>query len=158
MPAKKYILKSIDAPVIEGKLVKRDPGMGGIKLIIQEENIKSSLTKKDKRQKIYLKPLKTFLASNKQECEETYGKNAWGNSNSQLSNTWVEITSGDYDSFQKEFMFIRHILVDDQSLIANLNKVSRNEIKEFIIGEDRKIAKLSLMNKARIFVNLIRNI
>ena len=149
MPTKKFLLLEDFNPVIKDKLVEIDPGMGGIKLIYQEKDTKSSL-RFNNNKRIFLKPFKEVIAIDKKDCEITYGKGSWGNANNPISNCWVEITSKDYSNYNQDSIGIRFLVVKDTQLIKSLNERK----KEFILGiddEPNKITKLSIMDKARLF-------
>jgi hypothetical protein len=156
MPARKYSLIEAFPPVIKEKLVEKDidPGVGGIKLIYQESSVNISLNpEKDKRKRIFLKPLKEFIADNKKDCEETFGKGSWGNTSSILSNVWIEITSPDYKDIKKSYKLIRYVIVAEANVIKYLNR----QTEEFIIGQIEPITKLKLSERARLFWDQIRN-
>lgn len=156
MPAKKYSLIEAFPPVINEKLVEKDidPGVGGIKVIYQETNTNISLNpEKDKRQRIFLKPLKEFIAIDKKDCEEVFGKGSWGNTSSILSNIWIEVISPDYKDIRKSYKLIRHIVVTDTNMIKYLNR----QTEEFIIGQIEPITKLKLSERARLFWDHLRN-
>jgi len=155
MPTKKFILIAAFPPVINDKLVEGDidSGVGGVKLIYQQNGTKINLGPDKETQRIFLKPLKKRIADDKKECEASYGKGSWGNTISNLSNTWLEITSGDYDDIRKSYKFIRHEQVADQDLIKNLNR----QLKEFVLGTDEPITKLPFSERARLFWDKVRN-
>lgn len=152
MSAKKFSLIEAFVPVIKGKELVKDPGMGGIKLTYQETSTKVTLTKKDKKTRVFLKPFKSTIAEDKKDCEVTYGKGSWGNTSSLLSNVWLEVVD-DYKNFDDSCNFIWHNTVTDNDLIKQLN----NQTKEFVLGVEEPITKLPLTERARLFWDQLRN-
>lgn len=152
MSAKKFILKEAFVPVIDKKLVKKDTGMGGLKLVYETSNKKSTLTGNDKKIAVFLKPYKETLSEDKDVCRKLYGREAWGNTSCPLSNVWLEIKE-DYSDFNRDFMKLRPVVVTDITLIKFLN----SQAKEFNIGSDEPVTKLSLTERARFFIDAIRN-
>ena len=138
MAAKKYVLKDIKAPVLKGKEILKDPDAGGIKLTYEVANEKITLSQKDNKRLIYLKPYKENWSISKKDAN----KGEWGNTSSLLSNVWLEIKK-DYSSYEKESTGIRGDIIKDSNLIAYLNK----QTKEFTIGSDESIRNISLKLK-----------
>jgi hypothetical protein len=150
MPAKKFILTEAFVPVIKGKLVEKDPGMGGIKLVYQENSVTIPLNpEKNLKQRVFLKPFKQVAAKTKLICEKEFGKGSWGNTSSPIANFWIEVTNTYEDIDQ---VIIRHDQITDQDLIKCLN----NQLKDFILGHDEPV-KLKLTDKARLFWDSLRN-
>lgn len=135
MAAKKYVLIDIKAPVLKGKEILKDLDAGGLKLTYETSNEKVTLSKKDNKYVIYLKPYKENWGTDKKSVE----KGEWGSPSSPLSNVWLEIKK-DYTSYEKESMQIRGDVVKDSKLIAYLNK----KTKEFILGFDEDTAPITL--------------
>lgn len=133
MAAKKYVLIDVKAPILKGKEILKDPDVGGLKLVYEVSNEKTTLSKKDNKCIVYLKPYKENWGADKKDVK----KGEWGNSSSPLSNVWLEIKK-DYTSYEKENMSIRGDVVKDSNLIAQLNK----QTKEFIIGIDEDIRNI----------------
>jgi len=152
MAAKKYILVDTKAPVLKGKEILKDPDAGGIKLTYEVANEKTTLSQKDNKRLIYLKPYKENWSVSKKDAN----KGEWGNTSSPLSNVWLEIKKN-YTSYEKESTSIRGDVVKDSNLIAYLNK----QTKEFILGSDENIRpipfKLLILFKIKQTLEIIKS-
>lgn len=147
MKAKRYVIISVDAPVIDGKKIIEDANMGGIKLTYEVSNDRTSLSQRDKEIHIYLKPYKNIWGSSKKDVE----KGEWGNTNSPLSNVWLRIKK-DYTNYDKEYMEISYEKVTNHKLISHLNK----QKKKFVLGEDEEIRQIPFKEKVLFILDEIK--
>lgn len=146
----KYKLTEAINPVIDGKKIVKDPGVGGIKLVY------SITTNDGKTSTTFIKPFKRHIAESKDKC---VNKGDWGNTNNPLSNIWYK-TTYNYLNFVKEYKLenIEFLMslerITDQELISYLNK----QTKEFFHGKSNTPVKLTVKQKTLLFIeSLISN-
>ncbi len=147
----KYELIEVRAPDIVFGAPIVDPGVGGIKLKYSKSK-EYSLTKKDVKDVIFLKPYKKNWATNKKDCK----KGEWGNTRSPFANVWLELPE-DYTNYEEsyEIILLSSTKVTDSKLIKNLNnKVGKFTIKESTDEPITSLKKKILFNLGLLYLNI----